>query len=70
LKAFRKAATASPFQSERSGTSRSSASCQARCDQGLSREIPSAVTPAPSKSGLLSRRSVSSSVQVLDQSKR
>ena len=62
--------TASPFQSERSGTSRSSASRHARCDQGLSREIAYGVTPAASNSALLSRRSVSSSVQVLDQSKR
>ena len=48
----------------------SSACRHATCDHGLSREIPKAVTPAASNSALLSRRSVSSSVQVLDQSKR
>lgn len=48
----------------------SSAICQARCDHGLSREMPSTLTPLSSNSALLSRRRSSSSVQVLDQSKR
>ena len=48
----------------------SSASCHARCDQGLSREIAYGVTPAASSSALLSRRRMSSSVHVDDQSKR
>jgi hypothetical protein len=48
----------------------SSASRQARCDQGLSREIPKTDVPAASNSARLSRRRTSSSVQVLDQSNR
>jgi hypothetical protein len=40
------------------------------CDQELSREMAKTFTPAPSNSAFLSRRRVSSSVQVLDQSKR
>jgi hypothetical protein len=49
---------------------RSSTCAQATCDQALSREIPKVLTPAASNSAFLSRRMVSSSVQVLDQSKR
>jgi hypothetical protein len=48
----------------------SSACAQATCDQALSREIANGRTPASSNSARLSRRTVSSSVQVLDQSKR
>ena len=59
-----------PFQSEISGTSASSTSFQARCDQCESRETPNTRTPARSNSGLLSRRRRSSCVQVGDQSKR
>ena len=61
---------ASPFQSESSGTSMSSACAHAMWQYGESREMPYAVVPASSKSALLSRRSVSSSVQVPVQSKR
>jgi hypothetical protein len=50
--------------------STSSAWAQAMWDQGLSREMPKGRAPACSNSVLLSRRSVNSSVQVLDQSKR
>jgi len=63
--------TASAFQSDRNWISpRSSAWLQAVCVQGESREIAYGVTPAPSNSALLSRRSWSSFVQVDDQAKR
>ena len=65
-----KPATASPFQSERSGKSSSSTSRQATCVYGESREIPNTLTPASSNSSLLSRRSSISSVHVDDQSNR
>ena len=61
---------ASPFQSERSGKSRSSACVHATCVQGESREIAYGWTPAARNSSLLSRRSSTSCVQVEDQSNR
>ena len=67
---MREVSSRSAFQSERSGTFRSSACSQATCDQGESREIPNARAPSASSSGLLSRRSSISLVQVDDQSKR
>jgi len=63
-----KARVASPFQSERSGTSTPSVSAQARCDHGESREMPKGRIPAASRSSPLSRRRYSSFVQVGDQS--
>ena len=68
-KATSKARVASPFQSERSGTSTPSVSFHARCDQGESREIPNARIPAAARSSLLSRRRYISFVQPGDQSK-
>jgi hypothetical protein len=59
---------ASPFQSERSGTSTPRVCAHARCDHGESREIAYGRIPAPARSSLLSRRSSSSFVQVGDQS--
>src|SRR5512133_3490049 len=62
---------ASAFQSERNWiSSKSSAWLHAVCVQGESREIANGVTPASSNSGLLSRRSSSSFVQVDVQAKR
>jgi hypothetical protein len=58
------------FQSERSGKFRSSACAHAMCVQAESAEMPKMRTPAARNSGLLSRRSSSSCVQVDDQSKR
>ena len=48
----------------------SSACIQATCDQGLSREMPYGVTPVSRSSDRRAFSSVSSLVQVLDQSKR
>src|SRR5262249_23738158 len=61
---------ASPFQSESSPKSRSSACAHETCVHGESREMPNGRTPARSNSALLSRRSSISFVQVDDQSKR
>ena len=69
-KATPKPCVASAFQSERSGKSRSSACIHATCVYGESREIANGSTPASCSSALLSRRSSSSLVQVVDQSKR
>jgi hypothetical protein len=65
-----KARAASPFQSERSGTSTPSEFAQAACDQTESREIASGRIPAAPRSSPLSRRSLISFVQVGDQSQR
>ena len=65
-----KPATASPFQSERSGKLSSSTSRHATCEYGESRETAKTDVPAAPNSSLLSRRRLSSSVQVADQSKR
>jgi hypothetical protein len=59
---------ASPFQSERSGTSTPSVCAHARCDHGESREIANGRIPAEARSSPLSRRRCSSFVQVGDQS--
>ena len=69
-KATSKPRVASPFQSESSGKSRSSACIHATCVHGESREIAYGCTPAARNSSLLSRRSSISFVQVDDQSKR
>ena len=63
-----KARVASPFQSDRSGTSTPSVSAQARCDHAESRDMPNGLIPAASRSSPLSRRRYSSFVQVGDQS--
>jgi hypothetical protein len=65
-----RARTALPVQSERRGTSMSSACCHATWDQGLSREIPYGVTPVASRASRRAFSSESSLVHVLDQSKR
>ena len=67
-KATSNARIASPFQSERSGTSTPSVCAHARCDQSESREIAYGRIPAAARSSPLSRRSTSSFVQVVDQS--
>ncbi len=64
------ACIASLFQSERSGKFRSSAWAHAMCVHSESPEMPNGRTPALRNSGLLSRRSSISCVQVADQSKR
>jgi hypothetical protein len=69
-KATSKPRVASPFQSESSGSSRSSACSHAACVYGESREIGYGWMPRSVKSAPLSRRSSSSLVQVEDQSKR
>ena len=61
---------ASPFQSDKSGNSKSSAWAHAMCVYGESREMANGWTPASSNARLLSRRSFSSSVQVALQSNR
>ena len=61
---------ASAFQSEMSGTSRSSACVQATSVYGESRETLKVWTPASSNSALLSRRSSTSLVQVDVQANR
>jgi len=63
-----KARVASPFQSDRSGTSTPRVSAHARCDHAESREMPNGLMPAASRSSPLSRRRYSSFVQVGDQS--